>query len=262
MMNKITIFCALVLSSSLALCWYPLGVISKTHLVNTQILFYAFASAALLSLPLLFTQARRWRPYTPLLICFAVISSLGNTLLQYSLLEGDTLAVISIFCTVLSCFFLFTKTELNITFNYIINLFIVVSAILMLFLLGDGLRDHWTEWASGAAALLFFCVLRLEKHSAAIPLGSKLSASLIGSTWLIGMITIFSERFSSYIQDNAVNFSIIYGLLCLMPITAATLYILSCRRAGYTLLWPSLMLVISFISAFLNTETAVSLSLL
>jgi hypothetical protein len=262
MMNKIIVSFALVLSSLLALCWYPLGIISKTHLVNTQILFYAFASAALLTVPLLFIQASRWRPQAPLLVCFAVISSLANTLLQYSLLEGDTLAVISVFCMVLSCLLLFSKTELNITFNYIVNLSVVLSAILMLFFLGEGLRDHWTEWASAAVALLFFLLLRLDKYMTTIPLGSKLSVSLIGSTWIIGMVTIFSERFSSYIQDNAVSFSIIYGLLCLMPITAATLYLLSSRRAGYILLWPSLMLVISLISVFLNKEVTILSALL
>ena len=264
MMSKVVVSCALVLSSLLALCWYPLSVISKTHLVDTQILFYAFASAALLSLPFLFKQASRWRPHAPLLVCFAIISSLANTLLQYSLLAGDSFVVISVFCITLSCLLFFFKTESNMTATLFIALSIVVAAIMMLFLFGGGMKYHWTEWGAVIIALLFFGLLRLEQHSKVIPLGSKLAASLLGSTWLVGMITIFSERFSSYMQDNAVGFSVIYGSLFMMPIMAAVLYVLSIKRSGYVWLWLSLLLSVNLVDRFLGSEgtSLVSVSLL
>ena len=252
MMNKFAAICVLILSSALALCWYPLGIISKTHLVDTQILFYAFSSAAILTVPFLFKQANQWRPHAPLLVIFAILSSMASILLQYSLLEGESLIIISIICITLSGLLLFSKAESVMTLDFLVITSITVLAIMVLFLIGGGLKNHWTEWSAVLIAVLFFGLLRLDLYSSVIPLGSRLSASLIGSTWIIGMITIFSEHFSSYIQDNAVGLSITYGSICLIPIMASVLYVLSSKRANYVLLWLPLMLMVNLFGSFLN----------
>ncbi|PWQ94116.1 hypothetical protein [Leucothrix arctica] len=252
MMNKFAAICVLILSSALTLCWYPLDIISKTHLVDTQILFYAFSSAAILTVPFLFKQANQWRPHAPLLVIFAIISSMANTLLQYSLLEGESLIIVSLICITLSSLLLFSKTESIITLDFLVIIPIIISAIMVLFLIGGGLKNHWTEWSSVLVGVLFFGLLRLDLYSSVIPLGSRLSATLIGSTWLIGMITIFSERFSSYIQDNAVGLSITYGSIFLIPIMASVLYVLSVKRVNCVLLWLPLMLMVNLFGYLLN----------
>ena len=256
MINNVAAFCALVFASALALCWYPLGIISQTYLVDTQILFYAFSAGSVLSIPFLFKQAGQWRPHTPTLVVFALVSSVANTLLQYSLLSGSSLIIVSIICIVLSALLLFTRVEADQTLDFIVTLSVLVLGLVMLFLVGGGLTYHWTELAASLVALLFFGLLRLDKYSAVIPLGSKLSASLLASTWIIGMITIFSGRFSSYIQDNAVGLSVTYGSLCLIPIVASVLYVLSSKGRAYVLLWLPLLLSISFISYFIGQEAA------
>lgn len=256
MKRKIVFFCALLFASVLALCWHPLLMISKTHLVDTQILFYAFSSSALLTVPVLFKQAKHWRPHVPLLVLYAVVSSAAFTTLQYLLLEGVSLTVISILCITLSCLLLFSKAGAGMGLDFLVTLLVLIAAIMVLFIISGGLQNHWTEWSAVFVGILLYALLNIDRQSNVIPLGSKLSVSLVGSTWLIGMITIFSERFSSYIQDNAVGFSVIYGSLFLLPIIGSVLYILSSKNISVILIWLALLLVVSIADVIISSEIA------
>ena len=253
MISKAAAFGVLLLASALALCWVPLGVISQTHLVDTQILFYAFSSAALITSPFLFIQASKWRPHVPAMVTFSLISALACTLLQYSLLAGNSLVTMSIFCITFSALVLFSKTESNILLELIVCVFVAVLAVAIFSLFGISLTGEWTEWSALVVAVLIYILLRLHNYSSVIPLGSKLAVSLIASTWLVGMVTIFSQRFSSYIQDNAISFSVAYGVLFLAPVTACVLYLLSNKRLSY-IFWSPLLLLLSILSFIFRGE--------
>lgn len=63
-------------------------------------------------------------------------------------------------------------------------------------------------------------------------------------------------------EDNAVNFSITYGVLFLLPIMAAVLYVISNNRISHILLWLPLLLLVGLFGLLLDDAFVYSSELL
>lgn len=191
MTNRITFIGWLILATGLALCWYPLKHLKGMQIGSPQLLFYAFSSASLCSLPWLAYQVKQWRSRTQYLLQIGLTGAVAITFLHFSLLAGEPQTVISIFCLIpvvlIFVLRMLSAESLNPS-EFLIFLMIVTASLIAIFGQGEGLSFNWSELMALVAGL--FCYLLFRQHNVAleIPLASKLSAILICSTWLVWLL--------------------------------------------------------------------------
>jgi len=262
MTNKLIFIGSLILAVGLALCWYPLKVVSETQIGSAQLLFFAFAAASLCTLPWLAYQVKSWRGRSQSLLQVALSGSLSLTFLHFSLLYGEPLTVFGIFCLVPAVILFLRRTlgkaALNIG-ELAVLMMVIVASMIILFGIKGGLNYQWNELGAVVAGAACFLLFMLHGKVTDIPLGSKVAGIFICSTWLVGMAIIFSPRFINFPHDNAMSTSALYGALCLIPVVFSVLYILRDANTPHFLLWISLLLVISLISVALFKGEALTL---
>ena len=261
MTNRITSVGWFIVAAVFALCWYPLKYLKGMQIGSPQLLFYAFASASLCTIPWLAYQVKQWRNQTESLLVFGISGSVMLTFLNFSIVTGEPLDSISIFTFVISSILLLKRvhSEHPIVFaEFMVLLAIAIASLLVFF----GLRTtpigwHWSQFTAVIAGLA--CYLFYVKHaqSSGIPLGPKLAAVFICSTWLVGMVIIFSPRFVSFPYENAILISIFYGVVGLIPILLALLKIFSVPQEKSLLIWIVLVLVVAVISVEYFEVTAI-----
>ena len=251
MTNRIIFIGWFFIAVGFALYWYPLKYLTDMQIGSPQLLFYAFSSASLCTIPWLGCQVKQWRGHAESLLAVGLSGSVMLTFLNFSLVSGDPLSVIGIFCLTLAAILLLKRvlSQQPIIFvEYFVLLLVLITSLVVLFVLRETTHFHWTQLTSvlaGASCYLFF---KYHSSNLNVPLASKLSATFICSTWLVGMVVIFSPRFVSFPQENAVFFSVLFGVLCLLPVLLSVLVIFLVQPEESLLLWLVLVLVIAILS--------------
>lgn len=258
MTSRIIFISCFVVAVGYSLCWYPLQYLKAMQIGSPQLLFYAFSSASLCTIPWLALQVKEWRGHTESLLAVGLSGAVMLTFLNFSLLSGDPLSAISIFCLVIAIILLLKRAlsqqSLIIT-EFMALLVVIVVSLVILFGLDDKLSFHWTQLTSALAGIACYLFFRYHGSSPAIPLTSKLSAIFICSTWLVGMVMIFSPRLVSFPQENAVLISVLYGVLCLIPILLSMLRIFLKQQEMNMQLWSMLVLSVAILSVGLFRHT-------
>lgn len=251
MTNRKIFIAWLTLAIGLALSWYPLKQLKDLQIGSPQLLFYAFASASLCTAPWLAYQVRSWRAETQALLSIGLSGACMVTFLHFSLLNGSAESVFSIFSLVPTTIFLLKSVLSEEPFHvgeFSIFVMVIIACFTVLFNAKNGFNSQWMMVTSLLAGLFCYVLFMLQSRNTALPLASKLSAVFICSTWLVGMVIIFSTKFVSFPQENAVLASILYGIFCLTPVLLAVLKIMThCRRSDL-LIWLALTLLVSVVS--------------
>ena len=247
---------SLCLSAGLGLCWYPLARIENLQIESSQLLFFAFSTASLLTVVFMARQVERWR-HSPLeLLIFALTGGISTVLIHYSLLHGNPIAVISLFCMtvgVASFLFRLAKGQNLAAREFITILAVVLVAFSNLMVISDVLVFHWSLIVAILAGVGFYGLWLLNRYTGGeIPIMSKLSALFIASTWLVGMILIFSTRSTSLPQEDAAFYSILYGAVILVPIMASVVFILVKDNFLTIYLWITMLLSANLTSIYIH----------
>ena len=252
MTNRITSVGWFLVAAVFALCWYPLKYLKGMQIGSPQLLFYAFASASLCTIPWLAYQAKEWRNQTESLLVFGITGSVMLTFLHFSIMGGEILGSISIFSLVVSSILLLKRvlSEQSIVFTEFLVLLVIAVASLLVFF---GLRTtviawHWSQLSAVIAGLSCYLFYQKNGSNQSIPVASRLAAVFICSTWLVGMVIIFSPRFVSFPYENAVLISVLYGVLGLIPVLLAVLKVFSAPQEKNLLIWVALVLIVAVVS--------------
>ena len=226
---------------------------------SSQLLFFAFSAASLLTVSFLARQVESWRHSTLELLIFALTGGVSTVLIHYSLLHGNPIVVISLFCMTLSVSFFLVrlgKGQNLAAGEFITILAVLLVAVSTLMVISNELVLHWSQLLAVLAGLGFYRLWLLNGHARSeIPIMSKLAALLIASTWLVGMVLIFSTRSTSFPLENAALFSILYGLVILGPIIASVIFILSEDNFKTFYLWVTVLLSANFIGVIFHGGT-------
>lgn len=251
MTNRIIFIGWFAVAVGFALCWYPLKYLKGMQMGSPQLLFYAFSSASLCTIPWLGNQVKLWQGHTDSLLAVGLSGSVVLTFLNFSLLGGEPLSVVSIFCLTLTAILLLkgvlSNQQLGVT-EFLILLTNLLVSLVVLFVLQSTSQFHWSQFTAVLAGISCYKFFRYHSSSLAVPLASKLSAIFICSTWLVGMVIIFSPRLVSFPQENAVLISVLYGVLCLVPVLLAVLRVFQEQPERYLLLWVVLVLGVAILS--------------
>lgn len=221
MTTKITIASLVLIALWLASSWYPIKYLSDMRLGSTQLVFFAFIVATLVTVPWLFLQVRQWISQSKALILIAIGGGVANTLLHLAVLNGEVLRVLPAFSTVLMILLLLSQTffsvEPKLSRSLTLTSLVLIAGIGMRSLSGfSGIQSN--EILAGLAGAGFYLALTVStKSGKQLPLISKVSAIMVCSTWFVGMIIIFSSHISSFPEQYAITLSGVYGLMYLLP---------------------------------------------
>ncbi|MGB1310333.1 MAG: hypothetical protein ACPG47_03940 [Leucothrix sp.] len=264
MTNKYKCIASICLSACLALCGYPLTVIQGMQLEHSHLLFFAFAAASLLMVVLMARQADRWRKKTPELLIYGLTAGVSTVLLHYSFLLGRPVAVVATFSTaVVVALFLdrLGKGENLVAIEFSMILSLLMLAISTLFILSEFLVGQWWPLLAILAGIGFYRLSLLGRAQDDIPVLSRVAALFVVSTWLVGMVLIFSPHSTTFPEENATVYSALYGLLILVPIMVSLVFILMNQNRQTLLLWLALLLSVNFISMLFDLKMTVVQSL-
>jgi len=255
MASNLKFISCILLSACLGLCWLPLSQLTNMQIESSQLLFFAFSAASLVTIGFMACQVEKWRHNTLDLLIFALTGGVSNVSLHYSLLHGNPIVVLSLFSlSMVAALFLvrLAKGQNLVATEFITVLALLLVAISTLMTLNSSLKFHWSQVLAVLAAAGFYRLFTLNgQKMSQIPIVSKLSALFIASTWLVGMVLIFSPRSASFPQEHATLYSALYGTILLVPIVASIIYIFSKNNFMILLLWITVLLSANLIGLYL-----------
>ena len=256
MTSNLKFIISVFLSAVLGLVWYPLLQLKSMQIESSQLLFFAFLAASLLTVTFMARQVEKWRNNTLELLIFALTGGVSNGLLHYSLLFGNPIVVLSLFCIsmVASLFLTRLSKGHNLdTGEFATILCLLLMAFSILMAVDSPLTFHWSQILAMLAGAGFYRLFMLNEQSVCqIPILSKLAAMFIASTWLVGIVLIFSPRSASFSQENASFYSVLYGAMILTPVVASVIYILAKNSLTTLLLWTTALLGVNLIGLLLH----------
>lgn len=256
MANNLKFIISLCLSAGLGLCWYPLAKIGSMQIESSQLLFFAFSAASLLTVVFLARQVEKWRHNTLELLILALTGGVSTVLIQYALLHGNPIAVVSLFCMTLAvAFFLvhLVKGQNLVAGEFITIIVLILVAVSTLMVISGVLMPHWSQILAVLAGVGFYRLWLLNGQARSeIPIMSKLASLFIASTWLVGMVLIFSPRSTSFPQENTALFSILYGALILVPVMASVVFVLAKVNSLIFSIWITMLLSANLIGMFIH----------
>lgn len=256
MISQIKLALMMCLSASIGLCWYPLSNLQSMQMETSQILFFAFATGALLTSPLMAHQVKLWRNKTLEMLVFGLVGGISIAVLHYSLMNGFPIVSLSLFAmsAVGSLFINRVMDSDPISAGEFLTLLSLLLASLLILLSIEQLSFHWTSGLAIIAGIGFYRLMMINQGStSAIPLGSRVAAVFIAATWLVGMMLIFSPRANSFPLENAALFSALYGGMILLPIVISVVCLFLKHQLNAFLLWVALILVFNLGSILISS---------
>ena len=144
MTSNLKVIISICLSAGLGICWYPLSKLEGMQVESSQLLFFAFSAASLLTTPFMAFQVKTWRTKTLELLVFGLVGGISNAIFHYSLLGEFPVTVLSLFCmgAVGSLFLAKIMKGEPIPFrDFLIMLSLMLASLFMLLAM-DGLRIY------------------------------------------------------------------------------------------------------------------------
>ncbi len=250
MTSKLKVIISICLSAGLGICWYPLGKLEGMQVESSQLLFFAFSAASLLTAPVMAFQVKLWRTKTLELLIFGLVGGIANALLHYSLLGDSPVVVLSLFSiAAVGSLFLdrIMKSE-QIAIGDFLTLLCLILAALFILLALDGLKLYWGHLLAILAGVGFHRLMLLSDDAGpVIPIMSRVAAVFIASTWLVGMVLIFTPRSNNFPLENASLFSAFYGVIFLLPIIFSIVFIVIRKQFNEFLLWVAMLLGLNLV---------------
>lgn len=212
---------------------------------SSQLLFFSFSAASVVTITCLALQVSRWRKNTLELLIIALTGGASLVLFHYALLHGNPIVAVSLFCVALvATFFLdrLARGENLILTEFLTILSLLLVAVTISFLTSPLALD-WSLLFPILAGIGFHRLILVNKDAdVGIPVLARLGAIFIASTWLVGMVLIFSPRSAIFPQENAALFSALYGAVILVPVMASIVLMVVKYNLVFLLLWATTLL--------------------
>lgn len=236
------------------------------RLGSTQLVFFAFIVATLVTIPWLFLQVRQWISQSKALILIAIGGGGANTLLHLAVLNGELLRVLPAFSTVLMTLLLlnqvFFSVEPKLSRSVILISLVLIAGIGMRSLSGFG-DIQSNEILAGLAGVGFYMALVVStKNGKQLPLMGKVSAIMVCSTWFVGMMIIFSSHISSFPEQYAITLSGVYGLMYLLPSIVMICWLTLNYETRYLIFCYSVLLAFHLVGLILLDQLVLSQAVL
>lgn len=245
MTSKLYFILLICISAVLGLCWYPLSRLVDMQIDSSQLLFFSFAAASVVTITCMALQVAQWRKNTLELLIIALTGGASLVLFHYALLQGNPIVAVSLFCIALiAAFFLdrLARGKNLIPTEFLTILSLLLVAITIIFLTSPLNLDWWLVLPVLAGIGFHRLILVNNVAHVEIPVLARLGAIFIASTWLVGMVLIFSPRSAIFPQENAALFSALYGAVILVPVMASIVLMLVKYNLVFLLLWATALL--------------------
>ena len=234
-----TRFAVLVLfisSAGWGLTWMPIKALSNLGLDGMHLVFIAFFSGALLTLPWLFSQRRFWSRKISLMLMIACTGGFANASFQSAIYHGDVIRVMILFymlpvwSVIGGRLFLHEKVDA-------IRMFAVLLSLSGAFVILDVAHTSW----AGVTAIDLLAIGSgiglaatniLFRFTQDIPVMSKGSAMFIGCSVLIGLSLMVFTASGGLPDNSAALWAVAYGALWLTLITTGTQWGVTQLEAG------------------------------
>ena len=250
MTSKLRVIISVCLSAGLGICWYPLSKLEGMQVESSQLLFFAFSAASLLTAPIMALQVKTWRTNTLELLIFGLVGGISSAIFHYSLLGEFPVTALSLFsmAAVGSLFLDRVIKGEEIAAKDFLTLLSLILAALLILLAVDGPKLYWSQLLAIIAGVGFHRLMLLNTDpSSNIPIMSRVAAVFIASTWLVGMVLIFTPRSNNFPLENASLFSALYGAIILLPIIFSIVFIVIRKQFSEFLFWITLLLALNLI---------------
>jgi drug/metabolite transporter (DMT)-like permease len=245
-------------SAGWGLTWLPIKSLSTMGLDGLHLVFIAFGSGALLTVPWLYLQRDRWREKISLMVMIALAGGFANASFQTAIYHGDVIRVMILFyllpvwSVIGGRVFLGEKVDT-------VRLFTVFLSLSGAFVILDIANTSWAA-VSGIDLLAIGSGIGLAatnilfRFTQDIPVMSKVSAMFIGCTVLIGLSLMVFTTGAALPDNDSVLWAVAYGALWLTLITSGTQWGVSQMDAGRS----AVIIVVELVVAVASTALIVN----
>ena len=218
-----------------------------------HLVFIAFGSGALLTVPWLYLQRDRWREKISLMVMIALAGGFANASFQTAIYHGDVIRVMILFyllpvwSVIGGRVFLGEKVDT-------VRLFAVFLSLSGAFVILDIANTSWAA-VSGIDLLAIGSGIGLAatnilfRFTQDIPVMSKVSAMFISCTVLIGLSLMVFTTATALPDNDSVLWAVAYGALWLTLITSGTQWGVSQMDAGRS----AVIIVVELVVAVAST---------
>lgn len=253
-----TRFAVLVLflsSAGWGLTWMPIKALSNMGLDGMHLVFTAFFSGALLSLPWLFKQRAHWQKKVSLMVMIALAGGFANASFQTAIYHGDVIRVMILFYMLPIWSVIGGRVFLGEKIDAV-RIFAVLLSLSGAFVILDIGHTSWAgvsnvDLLAIGSGLGLAATNILFRFTQDIPVMSKVCAMFIGCTVLIGLSLMVFTTAASLPDNNAVFWAVAYGALWLTLITTGTQWGVTQMDAGRSAVIIVVELVVAVASAAL-----------
>ena len=262
MISKLKFIISICLSASLGLCWYPLVKLEAMHVDSSQLLFFAFSAASILTVPFLAFQVGQWRTRTLELLVFGLVGGISTGLLHYAFLNENPVPVASLFLGAAVAALFFDRLSKGAAIkagDFLIMLSLTLVTVLILLTFREQLTFKWAQLLAVLAGVGFHQLMVLNKPpETGIPLMSKVAAVFLASTWLVGIMLIFSPRSTSFPEENYALYCALYGGVLLLPMVISLVHVLVNKQLNVFFMWVTLLLGSNLAGALIYSNLSIN----
>ena len=232
------------------------------HVDSSQLLFFAFSAASILTVPFLAFQVGQWRTRTLELLVFGLVGGISTGLLHYAFLNENPVPVASLFVGAAVAALFFDRLSKGAAIkagDFLIMLSLTLVTVLILLTFREQLTFKWAQLLAVLAGVGFHQLMVLKKPpETGIPLMSKVAAVFLASTWLVGIMLIFSPRSTSFPEENYALYCALYGGVLLLPMVISLVHVLVNKQLNVFFMWVTLLLGSNLAGALIYSNLSIN----
>jgi len=252
--SQLAVIILTISSVGWGITWLPIKHIHDMGLDSMHLILIAFSSAAVVVLPWLIKQYGLWKSSMGFMLMILLAGGFANAAFQTAITHGDVIRVMILFYMLPVWSIIggriFLKEKIDATRIIAVTLCLSGAAIIL---------DVWnTSWqgisyidllAIGSGLGLAITNI-LFRFTQSVPLMSKVAASFIGCSVLIGSFMLFSGNSAALPQQTqAIPLAMLYGGVWIVLITMGTQWAVTRMEAGRSSIIIVMELVVAVVSA-------------
>lgn len=236
MNTRLAVVVLFVSSIGWGFTWLPIKALNEMGLDNLHLIFITFLSGFIVLLPWLIKEFSEWRNNIGFMLMIALAGGFANTAFQSAIYYGDVIRVMILFYLLPVWSVLggrvFLKEKIDRT-----RLWSVLICLSGAFVILDVWNLSWkgVSWidllAIGAGMGLAGSNI-LFRFSQGIPVMSKVSATFIGCTVIMGVFILNASEIKTIPGNKAVAIAVAYGAVWITLISIGTQWAVTKLEAG------------------------------
>ncbi|VAW54807.1 hypothetical protein MNBD_GAMMA06-621 [hydrothermal vent metagenome] len=263
MNTRLPVIVLFISSVGWGLTWLPIKALSDMGLNGLHLVFIAFISGSFLLLPWLYRQYSSWKKNMGLMLMIAIAGGIANVCFQVAIYHGDIVRVMILFYMLPVWSVLGGLIFLNEKIDSI-RATAVALCLSGAFVILDVWHTSWqgVTWIDAlalGAGLGLAATNILFRFAQEIPVMSKVSATFIGCTVMIGVSLVMFSNAEILPGSGAILWAVAYGALWLTLITIGTQWAVTQMEAGRSATIIVMELVVAVVSSTLIVGSGLAL---